>query len=217
MQEKTFIVHEFYLLLALIMLWIPRSWLKLGKRFKRRRRQRETLEKFAQEGAIDPEDKSIRLSKEFKNSRNYVDFFRASAGAIALWSFSIETHSRDDKRAAFLICCVLMLIGFLIQTIRRKQELTFYTPIFFAAGMSIGMGNYYSGAMAFMLTCALNPILTTPQIFLAAYALVLLPFNYYLGAGLQKAFVNAGVILFPIILSVLLRRPMVMSAKRRKG
>jgi hypothetical protein len=207
-----------YLAFALLALWFPRQWLRVGRFRRRRRKQRETLVKFAEEGASNPEDKSVRLGRELKNPRNYLDFFRALAGAVALWSFSLERPSGESAAARWGIAAAVLLSGLLIQTIRRRDgRTTFAAAIFYAAGMSIGMGNYFSGAMAFLLVAAINPIIPNPRVFLAAYALLLLPFNSLLGGGVTIAVMNSAIILVPVIVSLLANRPMVIFARRAAG
>jgi hypothetical protein len=209
-----FELHWPYLAVALALLWFPRQWMRLGKWRRPRRKERETLEKFAQDGANDPEDKSVRLVRELKSPRNYVDFFRALAGGIALWEFSF-TAGRDDAMAVLAVKIALTLVAVLIAVVRWRERFVFFAPIFFFGGLSIGLGNYFSGAMAFLLTCTINPIIPTPRMFVTAFALLLLPFNYFLGAGLQLALVNSLLLLVGPLLSLLAKRSMVIFTRKR--
>lgn len=213
-MDVPFEIHWPYLALALALLWFPRPWMRLGKWRSRRRRERATMERFAQDGANDPDDKSVRLTRELKSPRNYLDFLRALAGGVALWEFSF-TAGADNPGAAFAAQLVLTLVAVLIQLIRWRDRITFFAAIFFFAGLSIGMGNYFSGAMAFLLTCTINPIIPTPRLFVTAFALLLLPFNYFLGAGLGLALVNSGLVLLGPLLSLLTKRPLVVFTRKR--
>lgn len=209
-------VHWLYLLLALLLLWYPRHLLRLGKWRSDKRRHREALEKFAQEGAVDPDDKSVKLRRELGKLRNHLDYLRGFAGTASLWSFSFTATGPDAHLVALWVCIAVTTVGFLLQTTRMRQRITFFAAIFFAAGMSIGMGNYFSGAMAFLLTCAINPVIPTPRLFLTVYAFLLLPFNWLLGGGGTLALINSGILLLPPLLSLLLKRPMVIFARRRE-
>ncbi|MBA4138842.1 MAG: hypothetical protein C0518_16175 [Opitutus sp.] len=213
-MEVSFEIHWPYLALALAMLWFPRQWMRLGKWRPKRRKERETMEKFATDGAVDPEDKSVRLARELKSPRNYLDFFRALVGGVSLWEFSF-TFGGEDRAIFFGLKIGITLIAVLIQLIRWRERITFFAPIFFFAGLSIGMGNYFSGAMAFLLMCAINPVIPTPRLFISAFALLLLPFNVFLGAGLQLAVINSLLVLLGPLLSLLAKRPMVIFTRKR--
>lgn len=207
-------IHWPYLALALAMLWFPRQWMRLGKWQTKRRKERETMEKFAQDGAADPDDKSVRLRRELKSPRNYLDFLRALVGGVALWEFSF-TAGPEDRIVVLAVKVTITLIAVLIQLIRWRERITFFAAIFFFAGLSIGMGNYFSGAMAFLLMCAINPIIPTPRMFVSAFALLLLPFNVFLGAGFELAVINSLLVLIGPLLSLLTQRPMVIFTRKR--
>lgn len=172
------------------------------------------MERFAQDGANDPDDKSVRLGRELKNKRNYIDVFRALVGTVALWKFSFEGD--DEMRwMIFGICCALTFIAVLIQSIRWRERITFFAAIFFYAGVSSGIGSYYPGALAFLLICAINPVIPTPRLFVSAYALLLLPFNFFLGDDWRIALFNSIVLIVPVIWSMMVKRPMVIFTRRR--
>lgn len=213
-MDAPFEIHWPYLALALAMLWFPRQWMRLGKWRKKRRRERETMERFAQDGAVDPEDKSVRLGRELKSPRNHLDFLRALAGGVALWEFSFTA---DRAQQGFVLGWEigLTLVAVLIQLVRWRERITFSAPIFYFAGLSIGMGNYFSGSMAFLLMCAINPVIPSPRVFIGAFALLLLPFNYFLGAGLKLALVNSMLLWLGPLLSLLFKRPMVIFTRKR--
>lgn len=221
------IVHWPYLLTALVLLWFPRHWMRVGKLGSKRRRQRETMERFAQEGGNDPDDKSVKLKRELKSGRNYIDLFRGFAGSFCLWHFSfvITLEQRDLFNA---LCGLICLIGVVLQTTRFRERVTFFAAIFFLAGMSMGignirigdepgiLGNYYAAGIAFLLVCAINPVIATPRLFVVAYGLLLLPFGWLLGGGFQLAWINALLVLLPALFSVMAKRPMVIFTRRRQ-
>ncbi|MBA3849917.1 MAG: hypothetical protein C0502_07960 [Opitutus sp.] len=213
-MDTPFEIHWPYLALALAMLWFPRPWMRLGRWRRKHRRERETMEKFAQDGAVDPEDKSVRLARELKSPRNHLDFLRALAGGVALWEFSFSA-GRAQHGLLLGWEFGLTLVAILIQLVRWRARITFFAPIFYFAGLSIGMGNYFSGSMAFLLMCALNPVIPTPRVFISVFAVLLLPFNYFLGAGLELALINSVLLLVGPLLSLLTERPMVIFTRKR--
>ena len=214
-MDEVLQIHWFYLLLALAMLWYPRQWMRWGKWRSNRRRHREALEKFAQEGGRDPDDQSLSLKRELRKPRNVLDILRGFAGSAALWHFSFTATGPDGHTIMFWTAAGVSLVAFLIQTTRWRPKITFFAAVFFAAGLSIGTGNFFPGSMAFLLTCAINPIIPTPRMFLTVYAVLLLPFNLLLGHGSDLALVNFGILILPPLLSLLLKRPMVIFARRR--
>lgn len=215
-METPLEIHWLFLAVALALLWFPRSMLRLGRWRKKRRKERETMVKFAQDGARMPDDKSVRLGREFSAPRNYVDLLRAGAGGFALWEFSF-TAGPDDRQLILLVKIAITLVAVLIQSVRFRQQITFFAAIFFLFGLSLGMGNYVSGTLAFLLTCAINPLLPTPRLFVSAFALLLLPFNHFLGMGsMVLVAVNSMMLFVPVILSLLMHRPMVIFMKKHE-
>lgn len=212
-MEDSFAIHWFYLAFALAMLWFPRQWMRFGKLRKKQRKERETMEKFAQDGARDPSDQSLRLGRELKSIRNYLDFFRALAGGIALWEFSFSGEPRDALVLGLKIG--ITFIAVMIQAVRMRQRITWFAAVFYFAGISIGMGNYVSGSLAFLLVCTLNAVIPTPRLFVASYALLLLPFNYFLGGGRMLTLLNFVLLMLPVMLSLLTKRPMVVFTRKR--
>lgn len=214
-METAFTVHWLYLALALAMLWFPRQWMRFGKlQKKKHRKERETLEKFAQEGANDPDDKSVRLTRELRSPRNYLDLFRGIVGGIALWEFSFTGDSSDW--VALALKYVIMFVAVMIQTIRWRQRITWFAAIFYFAGISIGMGNHVAGSLAFLLTCTINPVIPTPRTFVGVFAIMLLPFNFFLGdGGMTQATANMALVGLPVLFSLLTNRPMVVFTRKR--
>lgn len=226
-MDKLPIVHWPYLITALVLLWFPRHWMRIGKLGSKRRRQRETMERFAQDGGNDPDDKSVKLRRELKSARNYIDFFRGFAGSFCLWhfAFNVTLEQRDMLDA---IGGALLLVAVVLQTTRFRERVTFFAAIFFLAGMSMGighvpigdepgiLGNYYAASLAFLLVCAINPVIPTPRLFVVAYGLLLLPFVSFLGGGFQLAWINSLLVLLPPLFSVMAKRPMVIFTRRRQ-
>ncbi len=207
-------IHWPYLLVGLLLLCYPRQWMRYGKWRRKRRKERETADRFAQDGAVDPSDKSVRLGRELRTLRNHLDFFRALVGTYALWEASF-THAPADKWAVFAVKAGLTLAAVVVQTTRWRERITFFAAIFFFAGMSIGMGNYVSGSLAFLLVCTLNPVIPNPRVFVVAFGLLLLPFNYFLGGDRNLVVVNSAMILAMPLLSLLVKRPMVVFTRKR--
>jgi hypothetical protein len=207
-----------YLAIAAAVLFFPRSWLRAGKSvLKRRRKPDGALERLAGMGARDPDDRSVQPGREFKNFRNYLDFFRAMAGGYCLTQFSFVTAGPNSDLNALLIEAGVMLVAVLIQTVRLEGRLSFYAAIFFLVGMNIGSTGHYANLFAFALVLAINPVIPNPRMFLVAYGLLMLPFGLMLGADTRLVAVNTGLVLISPLLSLLSRRPMVVFSRKAKS
>jgi hypothetical protein len=206
-----------YLLLAIAMLWFPRQWLRTGARvLKKRRKPDGAMERLAGMGARDPEDKSVQPGREFANFRNYLDLFRALAGGYSLSQFGLVAGTDDAELPALLIQAGILLVAVLIQSVRYDGRLSFFAPIFYLVGMTVGASGHYSGLFAFALVLAINPVIPTPRMFLTAYGFLLLPFGFVFGDDLLQLGVGAFLILVPPLASLLSKRPLVIFTKKAK-
>ncbi len=207
-----------YLLLAIAMLWFPRQWLRNGARvLKKRRKPDGAMERLAGIGARDPEDKSVQPGREFTNFRNYIDFFRALAGGYSLSQFALVAGTEDAELTVLLIQAGILLVAVSIQSVRLDGRLSFFAPIFFFVGMSVGASGHYAALFAFALVLAINPVIPNPRLFLTAYGLLLLPFGFVFSADLPQLGVNACLVLALPLASLLTKRPLVIFTKKAKS
>lgn len=213
-MQDSLTIHWPYLGLALLTLWFPRQWMRIGRLFRKHRKQRELFDKFAQDGGRDPDDKSVKLGRELANKRNYLDLFRALAGGYALWHFSFEVHDADGALFRIWLAAVVALAGVLVQALRLGERVTFFAPVFYFTGLSIALGDPYAGGFAFLLTCAINPVIPNPRMFTTAYGLLLLPFNLLFGAGVVLTLLNSFLVLIVPLISLLVGRSMVIFTRR---
>lgn len=210
-------IHWPYLILAIAMLWFPRQWLRSGARvLKKRRKPDSAMERLAGMGARDPEDKSVQPGREFANFRNYIDLFRALAGGYSLSQFAFTVESEDAGLTAFFIQAAVLLVAVLIQSIRHDSRVSFFAPIFYFVGMSVGSSGHYAGLFAFALVLAINPVIPNPRLFLTAYGLLLLPFGLVFSADWRMLTLNAVLVLLPPLMSLLSKRPLVIFTKKPK-
>jgi hypothetical protein len=206
-----------YLLIAVAMLWFPRQWLRTGVRvLKKRRKPDGVMERLAGMGARDPEDKSVQPGREFAYFRNYIDLFRALAGGYSLSQFAFTVGTEEAGTTAFIIQCAVLFVAVLIQSVRHDGRLSFFAPIFYFVGMSVGASGHYTGLFAFALVLAINPVIPNPRMFLTTYGLLLLPFGLVFGAPLDLLTANAVLILLPPLLSLLSKRPLVIFTKKAR-
>ena len=213
-MEEHLIINWPYFALALATLWFPRPWMKVGRWIKRRRKQRETFDKFAQQGGRDPDDRSVNLGRELSNKRNYIDFFRALVGGYALWHYSFDTSGSTKELMALGIGVMVAVVGLLAQSVRWDEKINFSAPIFYLSGLCIAHGNPYDGLFAFMLTCACNPAVPNPRIFLSLFGVLLLPFGWFFDSSILGVLADSFLVLILPVLSLLVGRPIVIFTKK---
>jgi len=212
-------LHPIYLVIALILLWWPRQWLQLGRRkvshrgvssppFARRRQQDER----ARIGR-DPNDRSVHLRSELGRIRSYIDLVRSGAGIFVLtrWSF---TATPEAGRNLALVIGAIVLIGTLIQTVRPRRQLELVAPIWYLSGLTFGMGDWYLALFALCLLWAIGFVLPGPALFLTAYAVLFSGFHYGFDRVSLPVLLMSGMIILPVLLSLLSGRPLELRLKR---
>jgi hypothetical protein len=217
-----------YLPIALFLLWLPRPALRLGGRVFRRRRRRGQATSFTPDPlqVREPGDKSVSFRTEFAKARNYIDLFRAALGSVALLGMppGIEPALQAEANAThgavlgvFYTNLALLVVAVLVQSFRLGGRVTMVAPIFFMAGLSIGLCGPYAAAFAFVLIWTINLTLPNPTGFLSVYALLILVFGL-LFAGISSPLpLCAAILVFlPVLLSLLIRRPLVQFARKVK-
>ncbi len=206
-----------YLLLASLLLCLPRQWLRVGRVFApARRAPKNALEKFSSGPAQDPSDRSLSLGKELRSKRNYIDILRAAAGGYCLRYFTFVATDDRAKMQMLFIQGVLLLVAILIQSIRFEGRFGFFAPCFYYIGLSTGYMSYIVGPFAMLLLFAINPIIPNPRMFVATYGLLLLPLGWLLAEKMEQVNLMTSLVLLPPVLSLMTRRPMVIYAKKIK-
>jgi hypothetical protein len=214
------------LLLAIVLLWFPRQWMRLGFAVGSRRRRRAGMERKDEEPwkTDEPGNPAVRLGAEAKKLRNYVDLLRGAAGSVAVFGgFGLQASLSAAPGAPSLIGqevlalqLLMVLVGLLIQTVRyERNRLLFFAPIFLVCGMTIGLCGWKAALFAFALVWATNPMLKNPQGFMTIYALTIAVFgNFFQGLGDKRTFAIAFFCFLPVLLSLLAERPLVLFSRR---
>lgn len=210
------------LCVGLALLWFPRQWLRRGKVIGHHRRKKTS-------GGEEPwktrEPGDPRLNfREFAKPRNYLDLLRGAAGAVAIvGGFAIEgairagaVAGRGDSRNVLAAHLGILLVSVLIQTTRfERGRVSFYAPVFFLAGLSVALCGPWAALFAFILVWAMNPMFGNGEAFLIFYAAVLVAYGVFLHEAQRVYPVAAGVFCFlPALLSMLLRRPLVVFTRK---
>ena len=204
------IVNYWILPLALLLLWFPRQWLRLGIKVTGRSTSRNLRKPEVER---DAQDASLKLKEEFSKVRNWVDLARAATGALAVnyASFSLEPGS--DKIWAnplFALKCSLLIVAVVIQSSRFKSRLQFSAPIFFILGLSFGIIGEKAALFACVSVWAVSLAIPSPATFLLVFAGLELGFGLLLSRDdLPYILLAVGLAFIPMLLIGMMRRDLV--------
>lgn len=218
-----------FLILAVVLLWMPRQWLREGRKaaralgLARRQRKREFV-RIRESG-----DNRVNFFEEFSKPRNYIDFLRALAGGLVLignpeWGISSCFGYTDDfseqSGSSFLfeIQIAVIAVGAIRQFLRIEGRVTFYAPLFYFAGLAFAMCGFGAGFFGFLLVWTFNSALPIPPVgFLSVYAMILLLLGM-LFQGISNQYVYAASIIFilPVVVSLMSRRSLALFNKKVK-
>ena len=213
------IVNYWILTIALLLLYFPRQWLRLGKKVTRSTAPRNLGQPVVER---DAQDASLSLKSEIGKARNWVDLARAAAGAIAVnyACFAVELGAaKSIGPTVFALKCALLVLAVLVQAIRFESRVRLVAPIFFILGLSFGLIGWKSALFAFVAVWTCNRAIPSAGVFLLAAASFQIAFGILLAHGLfDYQLLSAGLAILPLILSGMLKRPLVQLNKpsRRK-
>jgi hypothetical protein len=208
------IVNYWLLPFALLLLWFPRQWLRLGRKVIRSSAPRNLGQPVVER---DAQDASISLKSEIGKACNWVDLARAAAGAVAVnyACFAVELGAaKSIAPTVFALKCVLLVIAVLVQAIRLESRVRLVAPIFFILGLSFGLIGWQSALFAFVTVWTCNRAIPSAGVFLFAAASFQIVFGILLARELfDYQLLSAGLAILPLILSGMLKRPLVQLNK----
>lgn len=209
-----------FLLIGLILLWTPRSWLRLGKPNKTRKSLKPTGGPTRDRL---PGDHSLWVEEEFMRSRNWLDFIRSIAGCFAVVTAIppvvhglVAVPGISTSSFAFGAEAVILMAAVIIQLIRVEERLTLYPPIFFVMGMSFALVGWKAGIIGFIAIWAINLVLPNPAIFLTTYGAGMVILSIFFGAEIRPTILMAALAVLPPVVAVLFRRRLAQFRKRTK-
>lgn len=210
--------------LALLLLWTPRQWLRVGVLFKLKSSRSRSADSAAVER--EPGDLSVRFRDEFKKFRNYVDFLRAAIGGVAIMggiaglkpSLQLAADSAEwFGRLVIAAQFAVLLIGVLLQSFRFEKRATMYPPIFYLSGLSFGLIGWGPAIFALVLIWAFNTTLPGPTAFLFIYAVLAGLFGWLLASDITQVVFAVVLIFAPVLISLLTKRRLVHFVKKTKA
>ncbi len=192
------------LALALLLLFFPRNWLRLGKRVSAKAPRKYNQAKVER----DPHDQAVKPLVEAAKPRNWLDFFRALIGAAVVFRVAEEHGGAVTASSSALpwITAALVL-AVVAQMIRLEGRLSLFAPIFFLQGLAFGIAGGVIGVITMLGAWALTPVLPTAGALLFVQGAVALCLSLLLNPQeLAPGIVLAGVTWLPVLVSVLLRK-----------
>ena len=222
-------INYFYLILAIALLWMPRYWLRVGRKAARnlglsRRSRKRDFVRIRESG-----DNRVNASEEFTKARNYVDFLRAMTGGLLLignpdlgvsscFVGSEEIIEVQAGTFVFEIQLLIISIGVVRQFVRIEGRVTFFAPLFYFAGLALALCGVGAGFFAFLLVWTLNLAIPVPSVgFLTVYT-IFLGLLGMLFQGIGNYYVYAATILYalPVVVSLMARRSLALFNKKQK-
>lgn len=212
-------IVDFWLLpLALILLWLPRPWLRHGDKVVPKTGARpDGRARIARE----PGDDSLRVKDEAKKPRNWLDFARAAVGAFMIQPVCFQPAADAAAGAGtwiFVVECAICVVAVLIQMIRVEGRLMFVAPVFFIGGLGLGILGWLPGLFAFVAIWVINLVLPGPSFFLFLFSGLLGVFGFFLSShSLRYTALVSGLSLLPVVISLMTKRRLVQLGKRTKS
>ena len=206
------------LLVALVLLWFPRQWMRVGLSFGGRQRRHTSAKESWKREPGDP-----RLSfEEFGKVRNYFDLLRGLAGGLALvgshWIAPALAPAAGGGGGKLVLAVQVgaLLIGLLIQVVRKERgRFSLYSPIFYLAGVSFCLCGHWPALFGFILVWAFSPMFGNSEAFLTVYAGVLLVFGYVFGeTSILLSIAAAALVFLPVLMALLFRKPLVVFTRK---
>jgi MFS family permease len=210
-----------YLFFALVLLWLPRQWLRAGGHvLPSRRRYRSAIRDSSPHHQRQPDDRSIWLREELVKGRNYFDLLRGSIGSWSVVNFCFFLPPGADAASSgrwtlFALQAVIFVVAVLIQMIRWYGRISLFAPIFFLMGLTVGVCGWQVALFAGVLVWALNSALPNPEAFLFVQTIALAGFSaLFLGTITAMTLLGAALVFLPVVVSLLTKEQLMLKTRR---
>jgi hypothetical protein len=213
------VIADVWLLsLSLILLWLPRRWLRLGPNFVAKANPRPSRRKRINR---EPGDDSLRLRDDTKKPRNWLDLTRGCVGAFIVQHVCLREPFDGTPNVGgwiFALQCAIFVAALLIQMHRPEDRLTLTAPVFFIGGLCVGVLGWLPGLFAVVAICVTNLVLPGPTVFLLLFSALLGMFGLLLSSGpWWEIALAAGLSLLPVIVSLMAERKLMQLGQRAKS
>lgn len=190
-----------------MLLWFPRQWLSVAEIEPSRPRS----SKRSKTKALNP---LWKPKPEYSKPRNWVDFFRALAGGLAVGYLCFEVIPDAAESTAGKVFALQVAIGVIavsIQSMRfGAKKFTLVAPIYFIVGLSFGLIGWEAAVFAGVAGLILNQILPGPGISLFVFGCLEAGFGVMFSrASLRMIILAVALAMVPILMSGMMKRPLV--------
>jgi hypothetical protein len=210
-----------FFLIGLVLLWLPRSWLRLGKPVGTRKRRLNRDEEVKRQRQ--PSDHSLWAGDEFRRVRNWLDLLRGVAGGVAVVSTLpvlvtelMAVPGGGDTKLTWALTAGICLAATVIQMIRVEERFSLTPPIFFLAGLAFALVGPKVALIAFVAVWAINIALPNPSTFMVVYGALIIALGTGLGANRLNMVLMAGLFILPPFVAVLFKCRLAQFRKRQK-
>jgi len=215
------IVSVPYLILALVLLWLPRQWPRVGTHVLRGRHRigsivRDSNPRYQRQ----PGDRSVWLREELMKGRNYFDLLRASIGSWSVmhscFALSPGVGAPSAGRWTLLtLQTAILVVAVMIQMMRWYGKFSLFAPIVYLMGLTLGVCSWPVAFFAAAVVWALNCVLPNPETFLFVQAIVLAGFSYlFLGTITVMTLLGAALVFLPVVIGLLMKERLMLKTKR---
>lgn len=211
------IINFWLLPVALVLLWLPRQWLRFSSRLipKPKRTREDRIR-----NARNPGDVSLRFREELLKVRNWLDLVRAGTGAylVKFVCFTAAADaSRDTLTQIFAIQLTIFVVALFIQMIRLEGRFSLAAPIFFSFGLSYALIGLMPTLFACIAVWCINLVLPNPTAFLIVFAGLQGVFGFMLARmSVRDVAVAVGLTMLPVAFSLMTKRRLIQLNKRTK-
>lgn len=168
----------------------------------------------------EPGDPAVDFRTEFTKFRNYLDLVRSAVGGVAIWGgFGYSAAVSGGGIKGLAVKAVIMLTGVVIQSTRLSGgRFSFFPPIFYLAGILLGVCGWEVALFAFILTWAMHAMVRNASWFLTLNAAIVYGFGaFFQGIFSLTVILAAGLVFLPVMLSLLANRPLLIYSSRGGG
>jgi hypothetical protein len=219
------VIIDYWLLsVALVLLWLPRQWLRLGKRSAKSSKAARGKSARKNAGKDEPpfKESSSKLKVAFTKPRNWIDLFRAMVGGFTVWVMCFQMVDTDNWVAAYHLDIItkstVLVLAVLIQTLRYNGKFSFVAPVFFLVGLSFGLMGWLSALFAFATIWVVDLVLSSLSALLLSYGVIIVFYGVLLPhTSITGVFLAAALPVLPVLLSATCKRRLTQLAKTTKS
>lgn len=194
-----------FLTCALLLLLIPRGWLRFGGRVTAKPPRKYNQAKVER----DPYDHTVNPVAEAVKPRNWLDLFRGMVGAGVLFYVAEDYAGEATLASSNLFSWVIaaLTLAVVAQMIRLQGRLGLFAPIFFLQGINLGVNGAVVGLIVMLGAWALSPVLPSAGALLFVQGAAALILCFLLSdANPAYGLMVAGLTWLPVLVSILMRK-----------